>query len=56
MPEIIILYSYIACALKKIKPAAKFSPSDIIYHPYINKAALLSKYLCNTENNKRYYQ
>ena len=31
-----VLYS---CGLKNIKPTAKFSPSDIIYHSTTNKAA-----------------
>ena len=32
-----VLYSYVTCALKNIKSAAKFSPRDIIYHSEINK-------------------
>ena len=43
-----VFYSY---ALKNIK-LAKFSPSDIIYHPDINKAASLNKNVSNTENCK----
>ena len=38
-----LLYSYTTCALKNIKPAAKFSPSDIIYHSDISNAASLNK-------------
>ena len=38
-----VFYSY---ALKNIK-LAKFSPSDIIYHPDINKAASLNKNVSN---------
>ena len=48
-----VLYSYAACALKNIKPADKFSLSDIIYHHSdINKAASLNKNLNKTKNNK----
>ena len=32
-----VLYSYATCALKNIKPAAKFPPRYIIYRSEINK-------------------
>ena len=44
-----VLYSHATCALKNIKPAAKFSPSDIIYHFDIDKAAALNKNLTITK-------
>ena len=47
-----VLFSHATFALKNIKPAAKFSPSDIIYHTDINKAVSLNKKLNKTENNK----
>ena len=45
-------YSYATCALKTIKPAAKFYPSDNIYDSDINKEVSLNKKLNKTENNK----
>ena len=44
-----VLYSHATCALRNIKPAAKFSPSDIIYHFDIDKAASLNKNLTITK-------
>ena len=50
------LYSYATCALKNIKPAATFSPSDIISHSVINKAVLLNKKSNKEKKKQRYYQ
>ena len=47
-----VLYCYAACTLKNIKPTAKFSPSDIIYHSDINKAASLNKKLTKQKTTK----
>ena len=47
-----VLYSYATTTLKNIKPAAKFPPSDIIYHSDVNKAVSLYKKLNKTKNDK----
>ena len=48
-----VLYSYATCALKNIKTAAKCSPSDIIYHPDLNKAASLFTVKARCAMNER---
>ena len=48
-----VIYSYATCLLKNTKPTVRFSPSDIKYHPDINKATSLNN---NTENSKIYIE